>query len=184
MKICPSFNGYSVTEDGKVFSHIVMSIVRPGAYGAKHGVKYSIDLSSRRELKQRTTKKGYKVVHITTSPKKGSLIEVQRLVADAFLGPVKDGLQVIHINGDQSDNRAVNIAYGEPSKNQASTEKSENYLQQKPTCNSKLTNGQALEVRRLRKNGEPVHWLAIKFNVSASVIESIIYNRKYKIKEG
>lgn len=36
---------------------------------------------------------------------------VHRLVAAAFHGPCPDGMEVAHLNGDCTDNRAVNLAY-------------------------------------------------------------------------
>ncbi|PYY32345.1 NUMOD4 motif-containing HNH endonuclease [Curtobacterium sp. MCBD17_030] len=43
--------------------------------------------------------------------------KVHRLVAAAFIGPCPDGYLVRHLNGDPSDNRLVNIAYGTPQDN-------------------------------------------------------------------
>lgn len=40
-----------------------------------------------------------------------------RLVAEAFLGPCPDGLQVCHINCIKHDNRIDNLKYGTPSEN-------------------------------------------------------------------
>lgn len=43
--------------------------------------------------------------------------QVHRLVAEAFLGPVPEGMEVCHNNGDMLDNRAVNLRYGTHSEN-------------------------------------------------------------------
>ena len=43
---------------------------------------------------------------------------VHKLVALAFLGPRPDGMEVRHLNGDATDPRLVNLAYGTPSENQ------------------------------------------------------------------
>lgn len=45
---------------------------------------------------------------------------------------------------------------------------------------SKLTGGQAAQIRRRRRCGEKVKDLAADFQVSTSTIESIIYGRSYK----
>jgi hypothetical protein len=37
---------------------------------------------------------------------------VHRLVTNAFIGPLPDGLITRHLNGDKTDNRPVNLAYG------------------------------------------------------------------------
>lgn len=44
---------------------------------------------------------------------------VHSLVANAFLGPRPDGEEVRHLNGDQSDNRPANLAWGTPLQNKA-----------------------------------------------------------------
>lgn len=48
----------------------------------------------------------------------GSTKNVHRLVAEAFLGPCPDGMEVCHRNGDRYDNRAENLRYGTHSSNQ------------------------------------------------------------------
>ncbi|WP_280404716.1 NUMOD4 domain-containing protein [Nocardia brasiliensis] len=45
-------------------------------------------------------------------------IELQCLVAAAFLGPRPPGRQVLHDNGKATDNRLSNLRYGTPSENQ------------------------------------------------------------------
>lgn len=44
---------------------------------------------------------------------------VHRLVAEAFIGPCPEGMQVRHLNGDHRDNRAENLCYGTPAENAA-----------------------------------------------------------------
>ena len=55
-------------------------------------------------LKQNTDKDGYKRVSIN---KRNRL--VHRLVYEAFIGSLKDGLVVCHLNNDKSDNRYSNL---------------------------------------------------------------------------
>ena len=42
---------------------------------------------------------------------------VHSLVAQAFIGPRPEGYEVRHLNGDRTDNRLSNLAYGTPSEN-------------------------------------------------------------------
>ena len=37
---------------------------------------------------------------------------VHRLVAEAFIGPMPEGMETRHLNGNNQDNRATNLAYG------------------------------------------------------------------------
>lgn len=42
---------------------------------------------------------------------------VHQLIAETFIGPRPNGMVVRHLNGDKTDNRAENLAYGTPSQN-------------------------------------------------------------------
>ena len=42
---------------------------------------------------------------------------VHALVAEAFLGPRPDGMEVRHLNGQGNDNCLTNLAYGTPTEN-------------------------------------------------------------------
>ena len=43
--------------------------------------------------------------------------QVHRLVLAAHIGPCPDGMEVLHINGDPTDNRLTNLRYGTRSEN-------------------------------------------------------------------
>lgn len=82
---------YSVTSDGRVFSHRRNIFLRPG-----------------------TTKRGYRYVYLGA----GNERMVAHLVANAFLGPMPEGYYPDHINRDRTDNRAENIRYASHVDNQ------------------------------------------------------------------
>jgi len=94
IKEIPGYEGlYSVTNDGRVFSHRRNRFLRPYTFRSKtwgeHG-RPVVDLT-----KERGTK--YKRWFVS------------RLVYVTFNGPLLNGFDVDHINGDKSDNRSVNL---------------------------------------------------------------------------
>ncbi len=64
-------------------------------------------------LSGKKNKKGYIRLMVN-----GRMVFVHRIVAEVFLKPPKEGqIQINHINGDKSDNRAINIEWRSPSEN-------------------------------------------------------------------
>jgi hypothetical protein len=54
---------------------------------------------------------GYLSVGLSRNSKQRAFY-VHRLVAEAFLGPRPAGKETMHLNGDRTDNRVANLAYG------------------------------------------------------------------------
>lgn len=52
-----------------------------------------------------------RTVHQYVNLGKGNSRYVHQLVAEAFIGPCPDGLEICHNNGDPADNRSVNLRY-------------------------------------------------------------------------
>ena len=108
---------------------------------------------------------------------------VHKLVAIAFLGPVPEGFEINHENGDKTDNRACNLSY---------ITRSENCKHAYAVCGrvpkvpdhtgskhglSKLVEAQAAEIYKLRRAGVSGQTVARLFNINESVV-SEIYNNK------
>ena len=60
---------------------------------------------------------GYRSVGLWRNGRR-ELVGIHRLVMAAFVGPRPVGDHTRHLNGDPSDNRLENLAYGTPSENQ------------------------------------------------------------------
>lgn len=60
---------------------------------------------------------GYLHVRLFSREGRSATRRVHSLVIEAFIGPRPDGLQVRHLDGDQKNNRAENLAYGTASEN-------------------------------------------------------------------
>ena len=97
----PGWQGYyEVSDDG-----LVRSVKRPRALGAP--------------LKPAIDKDGYGRVTLSAGMGRRQQVSVHRVVALAFIGPRPEGQVVRHLNGDNTDNRAANLAYGTVKDNEA-----------------------------------------------------------------
>lgn len=67
-------------------------------------------------MKGSVDRHGYPCVALTDRGRY-RFVKVHRLVGDAFLGPLPEGMETRHLNGDPSDARLVNLAYGTHSEN-------------------------------------------------------------------
>lgn len=86
---------YEVSDDGRV-----RSVSRPSSRGRITG----------RILRTSVTPKGYHMVTFTR-PGVRRTYSVHRLVGQAFLGPIPDGMQTCHNDGDKDNNTAGNLRY-------------------------------------------------------------------------
>lgn len=68
-------------------------------------------------LKPSKNRGGYLQVVLCDYPRARSTQIVHTVVAAAFLGPRQNGLQVNHVSGVKTDNRACNLEYVTPSEN-------------------------------------------------------------------
>ena len=105
-KYIPEYPGYRVGDDGSVWSLWVGS-----GGGTRLGTYW-------RQLKTPPNEKGYQRVNLIRDGKPRSF-RVHRLVLLAFVGPCPKGMQARHLNGNSSDNRLANIAWGTPEENYA-----------------------------------------------------------------
>ena len=97
---------YEVTRDGRVFA------LRTNWRG--YGV---------REMKQHPDPDGYPSVRLTLDGRR-QRFAVHRLVAIAYLGPRPSKRhEVRHLNGDKTDNRVQNLAWGTAGDNAADRER-------------------------------------------------------------
>jgi hypothetical protein len=92
-KTIPGFSRYSVSSEGRVRRDVRLGTKLPGPL----------------VLSMNT---GYPRVSITDDDGNYCGVHVHAIVAAAFIGPRPDGLLVRHLNGNPTDNRPDNLAYG------------------------------------------------------------------------
>lgn len=108
---------------------------------------------------------------------RGNPQKVHRLVAEAFLGPIPEGMEVAHLNGDSKDNRASNLAYKTHRDNEADKKThgtlNPGWVPGESNGMSKLTELQVLEIRaRIPPHNKSA--LSREFGVSRPVITGIL----------
>jgi HNH endonuclease len=74
---------------------------------------------SGRRLKQFPKRHGYLFITLYPGPQRWVHVPVHAVVCTAFHGPRPEGLQVRHLNGCNTDNRAANLEWGTGAENQA-----------------------------------------------------------------
>jgi hypothetical protein len=104
VNIIPGYPNYLATEDGRVFS-----------------IKRQIF------LKPTLTGSGYLKVNLS-----GKQLQLHRVIASAFLGPVPEGKEVLHLNHTPLDCGVANLKYGTHS---------ENLLMRRPWAGTHCKNG-------------------------------------------
>lgn len=96
---------------------------------------------------------------------------VHAIVAETFLGPRPERADVMHINGDRTDNRASNLRYGTRSENLRST-----YAYGGRQANGKLSLDDVRCIRARLANNDSAVQIAKDFGVNSAAV--------YHIKNG
>lgn len=120
---------------------------------------------------------GYPILNL----KKNGQFYVHRLVAELFIGPCPEGLQVNHKNGDKADNRVENLEYVTRSQN---IQHSYRVLGRPIVAvrgedhpNSKLTNADVASVHAMFANGIKKAHIAKHFGVSRNHIGRLVNHK-------
>jgi hypothetical protein len=104
---------------------------------------------------------------------------VHSLVADAFLGPKPPGLFVCHGPAGSRVNTVENLRYGTPAENTADRRRDGTRVLGEAHPNARLTDAQALEVRRRVAAGETRLSLAKELGVSPNSIGRCVKKQSY-----
>lgn len=108
MKIIPNYPEYSITTDGKIFSH-----KKP----AGNGKGKVLDYSYKRELKAQKDKKGYLKIILEQNTNRMKSTSIHRLVAETYIPNPHNYDTVNHINENKTDNRVENLEWMSNSNN-------------------------------------------------------------------
>lgn len=160
MKPIPNFTGYFADKLGNIYS------IRPYKR-SKEWRKEPIKLTPQKQ------NNGYYTVGLRCDGIT-KVILVHHLILITFIGKRPKGFQACHGIGGKSDNSLKNLSWGSVSKNNKEDKKRDGtlYVGSKHH-NSKLNETQAIEIKRLIKQGINNHSIANKFGVHHTNISCI-----------
>ena len=150
----PIYSRYSVSDTGKIFSHISNKFLKPG-----------------------TNLGGYYFVRIFDNERNGKSVKVSVLVLETFVSARPKDYVAAHLNGDKKDDRLLNLNWTTQLENEKHKILHGSLPRGEKHGKSKLTSAQVLEIRRrfIRQNN--MRALSDEFKIHRSMI-SLIVNRK------
>lgn len=129
-----------------------------------------------KELSQHTNALGYKIVRFGYNGKRCAS-QVGRMVLMAFHGLPAPDHHCRHLNGDPTDNRAENLAWGTHLENMADRKAHGNYPQGDKHPGAKITNEQAMEIYLSNETGRA---LAERYGICETKISAIRLGHTWK----
>ncbi len=145
-------------------------------YVTRDGRAFSLHRGAIRELRRTFDRRGYIRTSVMVNDEERS-ISLHRLVIMAWGRLPRDGEEVRHLNGNPSDNRIDNLAWGTHRENEADKRLHGTMVRGEKQWMSRLTEAQVIEARALR-NADPACWtyrrLADKYNISLPIIHRAI----------
>lgn len=112
--------------------------------------------------------KGYLVVMLN-----GRQFLVSRVILETFVGPPEPGDHARHLNGNHTDNRLVNLAWGSATMNAADRLGHGTQAHGERHGNSRLTKDQVVEIVRLATAGVPQAQIASQYGIAAGTVGKI-----------
>lgn len=164
----PGHPGYRVGNDGTVRSAWYRGC-KTGIHGHSWGIGDKWN-----QINCSKDKNGYQ--YFTANKKK---LFVHRIVLSVFVGPRQHHkMMARHLNGDVSDNKLANLAWGTCKENKADSIRHGTSARGERSGVSKLTEKQVIEIRKSYEiDGETQASIAIRYGVVNQLISAII-NRK------
>jgi hypothetical protein len=144
--------------------------VRTYRLSGRHGGRFG---ENPRLLRPIVHKRGYAYVCLVIGNGRRMTL-VHRLVLETFVGPRPEGMECRHLDGNPTNNRLDNLAWGTREENLADSFRHGRLVR----CShkgmtsgaSKLNDQQVLEMRRLREDGSSLAELALRFGVSGGTV--------------
>lgn len=123
--------------------------------------------------KPSSTPAGYQVIVLTYKNKKSKGVYVHREVMAAFKGSCPAGLNVSHINGNNCDNRLVNLCYETHLENIRRKKEHGTQTHGESHGTARLTEKEVSEIRNKRKSGMKLLEIAKLYGISFQHVSRI-----------
>lgn len=172
-KYCPTYPGYSVSDDGRVFTHR-----RRFGLGMGKGGGVRIDKEYSRLLVPYQGHGRYNYVSISTSRGQRS-IPIHVLLMDAFVGPCPSDMEVRHLDGNPTNNDLSNLEYGTAKQNAADRIKHGTQKRGVDHAKAKLDESSVIDIRKMYSNGEKIAAIARGFQMAESTIRDIVKGKRW-----
>ena len=137
-----------------------------GIYVDVDGNVYSDRQGSLRMLKKCPNANGYPQYQVGVGRSGQRVRYAHQLVMETFVGPRPEGMEVRHINGDPSDNRLENLAYGTHKRNYLDNALNGTQAYGENHHAVKLSYDEVLDARNMRNSGMTYRSIADALNIS------------------
>ena len=174
IKPCSSYPGYSATDGGEIITHRKRFGLGKGKGG---GVR--VDLGYSKTLNQFIGHGGYVYVSVHT-PRGQRSTPIHVLLADAFIGPRPEGMEVRHLDGNPTNNDLKNLDYG--TRQQNANDRVLHGTQPRGSRQGrvKLDEASVVEIRKMYNEGISIAAISRKFMVGESTAREVIQRKKWK----
>ena len=157
VRLPPPLSSYAVTSDGRVIGYWRGRVVLSG----------SLD------------KDGYRRFTLIADDLSRAYPRAAQLICAAFNGPCPDGMEVRHLNGNNSDDSAGNLIWGTHQQNIDDKTRHGTVARGERSGTAKMTEAQVREIKSARKTWGMGVRFAARFNVTPSAISDIFRGRTW-----
>jgi hypothetical protein len=127
-----------------------------------------------RKITPKTGRSGYLKVCLFDENKKVHRFYIHKLVAETFLGERPEGAQIRHLNGNKTDNRVSNLAWGSAKDNAKDRDRHNTTARGERNGFSKRKESQIREILKLKKLNFSNIEIARKTSLSKDYISAVV----------
>lgn len=163
----PNFSGYFAGSDGTIWTT------------KRCSTKLTKNSSQKwARIKHKIEKTGYLRLSLSKENKRQT-VSVHKLVLESFIGPCPEGHQCRHLDGNPTNCRLDNLAWGTVQENHDDKKRHGTMARGTVIGNSKLTEDQVVEIRQLVREGVFLKEIARRFGISDTNAAQIVRRKTW-----